>query len=53
MANIPGLLTEDTQTLEVVRPDGQQELRRVADRQQASQALKESAAPDKAKPLHD
>ena len=48
----PGLLTEDCNTLEVVQ-NGQQKLVRVLDREQAAQALRESSAPDAAKPLHE
>ena len=48
----PGLLTEDCNTLEVFQ-DGQQKLLRVLDREQSAKTLRESTAPDAAKPLHE
>jgi hypothetical protein len=49
---IPGLLTEDTNTLEVVQ-NGQQKLVRVLDREQAAKSLRESTAPEAPKPIHE
>ena len=48
----PGLLTEDSNTLEVVQ-NGQQKLVRVLDREQAAKALRESTSPESPKPIHE